>query len=365
MKFNVNREELAGKLASVSRAVANRSSLPILGNILVLADENGVFLKATNLEFGVVAKLNRSEVDELGSTTVPAKRFGEVVAALTGDDVDVSTDERSLTLKCGKQRNKFSTLPSDDFPIIGTGGKVLASFTNGLFSQLTKSVQSCFADDQARPALSGIRVVSNGETIKFEAADGFRLGQHQVEFKSDDFDLLVPGGSLIETMRFAGDDVVVRKEKNSIVLDFGDIVAVLQEIDARFPDTSNIVPKVAEDSFVITLNKSEFLSAIKAADVFAKDAAHTIRMQCSSEGITLKGISVESGENETEVSVTELKNGQDGFEIAYNATYMRDAVDSLHGNTANVLMTSKTSPLLVFGDNANHKHTIMPLHLGR
>ena len=82
MKVSVLQENLAHGLSIVARAVSPRSTLPVLGNILIATDEGRLRLSATNLELGITCWIG-AKIEEDGSTTVPARTFTDLVSYLT------------------------------------------------------------------------------------------------------------------------------------------------------------------------------------------------------------------------------------------------------------------------------------------
>ena len=84
MKVTVLQTNLAHGLSIVSRAVSPRSSLPVLGNILIATDEGRLRLSATNLEMGITCWIG-AKIEEEGSTTVPARTFSDLINTLPGD----------------------------------------------------------------------------------------------------------------------------------------------------------------------------------------------------------------------------------------------------------------------------------------
>src|SRR5574342_220575 len=97
MKVTVLQENLARVLSMVSKAVSPRSTLPVLANILIAADEGRLRLSATNLEIDITCWIP-ARIDEEGSTTVPARTFTDLVSTLPGDQVNLKLDMQTQTL---------------------------------------------------------------------------------------------------------------------------------------------------------------------------------------------------------------------------------------------------------------------------
>src|SRR5271157_4204029 len=119
MKLSCIQENLAKGLSVVSRAVAARSTLPVLGNILLASDNGRLRLSATNLELGITCWIG-AKIEEDGSTTIPAKTLVDLVNTLPPDKVDLSLVVRTQTinLSCGRIHANLKGIDAQEFPIL-------------------------------------------------------------------------------------------------------------------------------------------------------------------------------------------------------------------------------------------------------
>src|SRR5512139_1101979 len=119
MKVSCLQENLAKGLSIVSRAVAARSTLPVLGNIYLGTDQGRLKLAATNLEIGVTCWIG-AKVEEDGATTVPARTFVDLVNALPQGtvDMDLMVRTQTLTVTGGRLTNNLKGVDAQEFPII-------------------------------------------------------------------------------------------------------------------------------------------------------------------------------------------------------------------------------------------------------
>src|SRR4030065_1107659 len=117
MKLTVSQAQLAHGLGLVSRAVSPRSTLPVLGNILIASDEGRLRLSATNLELGITCWIP-ARIEQNGSTTVPARTFLDLVSTLPADQVMLSLDTRTQTLNVrgGTSTNDIKCIDAQEFP---------------------------------------------------------------------------------------------------------------------------------------------------------------------------------------------------------------------------------------------------------
>ena len=116
MKLTVSQAQLAHGLGLVSRAVSPRSTLPVLGNILLATDEGRLRLSATNLELGITCWIG-AQIEEEGCVTIPARIFGDLVTTLPGEKVNLALTARtqSLNVHCGTSNFDIKGIDARNF----------------------------------------------------------------------------------------------------------------------------------------------------------------------------------------------------------------------------------------------------------
>ena len=121
MLISCLQENLKRGLAVIGHAVAGKSTLPVLSNVLLSTDGGRLKLAATNLEIGITHWIG-AKVEEEGAVTVPAKLFTDVISGLPNDRVNLTLDARTQTLKveCGRFVNNIKGIEADEFPTIPT-----------------------------------------------------------------------------------------------------------------------------------------------------------------------------------------------------------------------------------------------------
>ena len=121
MRVSCLQENLSRGLSIVARAVASRSTLPVLGNVLVATDQGRLRLSATNLEMGISCWIG-AKVEEDGSTTVPARTFVDLVNTLPNDRVRDEFDGAHPITECAlrgiQQRHQVHRRPGVPAPCL-------------------------------------------------------------------------------------------------------------------------------------------------------------------------------------------------------------------------------------------------------
>lgn len=377
MKVTCLQENLSRGLGIVSRAVAQRSTLPVLANILLATEDGRLRLSATDLELGITCWIG-AKVEEEGSTTVPARTFVDLVNTLPNDQVRMSLNVRTQTLNVisGPFNNDIKCIDAQEFPPLPPD-----ELADGLplnvedLSEMIKQVAFAASTDEARPVLTGVLLEVDGGEMTMAAADGFRLSVRNAHLSSPaagGIAAIVPARALNELARILGDGeetvtMSMPPNRGQVIFRGVDVELVSQLIEGSFPDYKGIVPTGFATRTV--LSTSAFRKACKAADIFAREAAHSARLQISPGGelepgeLEISATAAETGSNETVVDAT--VDGEP-IEIAFNVRFLSDVLGVI--DTPNVALETSTaaSPGVIKPvGRDDFLHIIMPMHLGR
>ncbi|MEX1020042.1 MAG: DNA polymerase III subunit beta [Litorilinea sp.] len=401
MRVSCLQENLAKGLSIVSRAVSSRSTLPVLGNILIEAKNNELRLAATNLEIGVNCWIG-AKVEDEGAITVPARLLSEFVNSLPPERIDMELAVRTMTLhlKCANFDANMKGIDAADFPIIptaGTGDEIdenaetlegtrIELETDGL-RKMIDQVAFAASTDESRPTLTGVEVAFTPQRLAMAATDGYRLSVRSVAldtpFVDDTMTVIVPARSLGELARISADaddehpvQVIVTQARNQILFQiwgkseargaFHRVELVSQLIDAKFPDYRAIIPKNHTTRTVA--DTAGLLKAVRVALLFARDNANIIRMSIEPGGddehgvVKLTATSTEMGD-----SVNELQASVEGvdLDIAFNAKYLIDVLSQIDQPQVVIETTQSTRPGTIrplgMGED-EFLHVVMPMH---
>jgi DNA polymerase-3 subunit beta len=228
--------------------------------------------------------------------------------------------------------------------------------------------------DDARPVLTGVLVEIEGGEMTMAAADGFRLSVRSAHLSSPGGPIraIIPARALAELARIIGDgeetvSMTLPPNRGQVIFRSKNIELVSQLIEGSFPDFRSIIPSGHTTRTVIPT--SAFLKACKAADIFARESAHSARLRISPSSELEPGIvevsatAAETGSNETVVDAT--IEGEP-IEIAFNVRFLVDVLSVIGTPNVSLETTGTAAPgvLRPVGDK-EFLHVIMPMHLGR
>ncbi|MGD8605327.1 MAG: DNA polymerase III subunit beta [Anaerolineales bacterium] len=377
MKISCLQENLSKGLSTVARAVAPRSTLPVLGNVLVASDDGRLRLSATNLELGITCWIG-AKIEEEGATTVPARTFVDLVNTLPNDKVNMELTVRTQTLNvhCGAFNNDIKCIDAQEFPPLPPAdveGELTLNVDD--LREMIGQVTFAASVDDARPVLTGVLLEVDSGKLTMAAADGFRLSVRTAHLTSPaegPIRAIIPARALSELARVLGDGeetvtMSLPPNRGQVIFRAKNIELVSQLIEGTFPDYEGIIPSGYASRSV--LSTQSFLKACKAADIFARESAHSARLRITPGSELEPGIvevtatSAETGSNETMVDAT-IEG--DPIEIAFNVRFLVDVLSVI--DTPNVALETNNSSSPGVLRPVGHEdflHVIMPMHLGR
>jgi DNA polymerase-3 subunit beta len=381
MKVSVSQQSLAHGLNIVSRAVAPRSTLPVLSNILVATDEGRLRLSATNLEMGITHWIG-SRIDEDGSITVPARTFTDLVSTLPNDQVwlTLNTRTQTLTMRCGTSCADIKGIDAQEFPPMPVSDPAKGIQLNVAdLKEMIQQVVFAASTDEARPVLMGVLVTVTGEQITLAAADGFRISERKATLAnpvSQPVTALIPARALNELGRIAsvGDaatseqtvSMILPPGRNQVIFRLKDVELVAQLIEGNYPDYRQVIPRATKTRTVIST--TALLKACKQAEIIAREGSNVARLNICPAGELQPGtveITAESEETGTSENKVEASVEGSPLLIAFNVRFLREVLENIKTPNVSLETNLSNTPGVIrpVGEDTFF-HVIMPMHLG-
>lgn len=375
MRVSCLQENLAKGLSIVSRAVATRSTLPVLSNILLATDQSRLKLSATNLEISINCWVG-AQVAQEGATTVPARLLSDLVSSLPPERIDLEliTRTQTLNLKSGRFEANIKGIDAQEFPIIIVPEENERIHVEAeLLRQVIDQVAFAAATDESRPVLTGVLMETISDKLTLVAADSYRLSVRSIPLEGgpqQPLSVIVPARALQELRRIGAEsdgsvEILISPNRNQVFFHMQDVDLVSQLIEGTFPDYKQIIPKSYNTR--TTVSTQDFLKAVRMAFIFARDSANITRLQISPGGgvrpdrLIIMASSSEHGDNVSELDAT-IEGAQ--LEIAFNARYLMDVLGVI--DTAQVVLETRdlSSPGVIRPvGGGDFTHIIMPLHI--
>lgn len=306
-------------------------------------------------------------VDEAGAVCVSAKLLHDVVSALPDGQITFDVDGTMLVLKQAASEWRFPVLPTDQYPDTPeVKAKSQLTLKMSEFREAIAGVNFAVGDDTGRQVLTGVLMMYDGKVLTLVATDTHRLAVMKIEREGigSETNAVVPERALraIKNLPLGDDDnIVLQFDEQRICVDAGNAIVTGQLLAGTFPNWERVVPQEHTRTWVV--DRSELYDNVKRAMIIARNSANRVRFKGDGEQVKIFVRSEDQGEAREQVAAV-TKNGD--LEIAFNGSFILDALNSFRGEGIRAEMTEASRPA-VFSEveeGKNHFCVIMPMALG-
>lgn len=368
MKLETKREVLLKPLQHVIGVVERRQALPILANVLAIAQQQELTLTATDLEVKLSAR-TRLPVEEAGEITLPARKLLDILRALPEDaDVSFCLERQHAVIRCGRSRFSLATLPAADFP---TGedfpfeGQRIQLLQNALKTLLERT-HFAVAQQDVRYYLNGLLLHLQEGRLRAVATDGHRLAlcdtAAEVDSSADPRQVIVPRKGVQELLRLLANSdttVVLQVGANHIEVVVDDITFTSKLIEGKFPDYQRVIP--AQNEHPIIADRLALRAALTRTAILSSEKYRGVRLRVEPGVIYIQANNPEQEEAEEELQVG---YGGSPLEVGFNVVYLLDALSAIDSDSVKIFLTDANNSCLIQEmEGETCKYVIMPMRL--
>ncbi len=367
MDWHINRETLLSALTKASGISEKKTTMQILGNVLVEASEDhAITFSATDLDISLRTQVE-GEVDTPGRTTVSARKFLELVKELSHETIHCRLGEdQRLTVSGGHTRYRLATMRPEDFPhfTVVDPDKTFSVDTKVLAAALSRTLYTVPLDEDplSIPGLYWQLIDSN--TLRFVGSDGHRLAYDQISFPAEELlsgqpGITVPRKGIQEMLKILekADEATLGLHESRVFLRTGDTYLSIQLLEDEFPQYDMIIPE--DRSGFFEADREIFHAALKRMAVVADQTWIFVRFIVHPNLLVLEAGNPELITAQDEIPVN--SSGEE-FTVAFNVRYVLDAVQSLRSSSIRFeWLDSLKGCLFLEPDNPDCLALVMPM----
>ncbi|MBL8160182.1 DNA polymerase III subunit beta [Candidatus Saccharibacteria bacterium] len=362
MKLTVTQEKLARALGTVGRVASAKTSLPILGNILLRAENNRLLLAATNLEIAITEYVG-GKVDQEGGFTVPARLMSEFITSLPAGNVDMMLEGTTLHIKSGGYSSKINGMHADEFPDLpGIEAMTELEVDAKLLKRAIQQVVLVASHDDTRPTLTGVYWHSHEGALYMAATDGYRLAERRLlDTFEGEVAAIIPASALAEVVRALSDDVAmvaILLDETQVRLRLGDVEITSKLIDGKYVDYRQLVPTSSDT--VVEIDKQDFIRITKVASLFARESGGGVTIDAVHDdaAVRIHSIASQLGENTSEANAQVTSDGK----VTLNSRYLIEGLGCIDDSPVTFSFSGKLAACILRAKNdQGYMHIIMPL----
>jgi DNA polymerase-3 subunit beta len=354
MELSISKRDFLRGLARTHAVADRKSSMPILSNVLLAADDSGLLrFAATDLYLAVSASAEAA-VKHAGTVALSARTLFEIVKNLPEGEVKLSIDKQNaVQLRSGKIKFRIPGMPGEDFPPLPSAGEgAFAELDVNLLTQLIALTQYSMSSDDTRPHLAGALFECDGTSVRMVTTDGHRLSKAELPHQSaNSFSILVPQKGIAELRRLLEDAKSERRPPVDRSLDKGergklsaeeplsvgvatvggnaffrghDVQLSVKLADEQFPPYAKVIPQ--SHSRRVVASRELLVDSLKRISLVASDKSGGVRLMLEPGKLEIVSENPDVGEGSEELDVDFMG---EKVAIGFNARYLLEALSAL------------------------------------
>lgn len=325
MKFTFDKDSLLKEIAIAQEIIATKNALSILSNVLLIADENSLTIKATDIKVNFETKIP-VEVQEQGSTTILCDKFLSILSSLPSGDIEFQQKDIKIIITPISKKAKFQlkSIASDTYPEFNTSANITYfDFPSKEFKEMINQTVFAISDDETRYFMNGVYFEKTDDALHMVATDGRRLAFSTKPFSgSVDFTpAIIPQKILHIINKRASDEglISIGVGEKIIFIKFGNYEFSSLLIEGQFPNYKRVIPET--HTHTCEVEKSELIEALKRVSLLVEQKSRRVYLTLNSGTLTIS-----SQETEIGTAKEEIPCKYDGEEIiiALNYVYIEE-----------------------------------------
>jgi DNA polymerase-3 subunit beta len=368
MKLTISKEQLIAGLQAVQNIVSNRTTLPVLSNVLLRAEGNRLDLTATDLDVTISSAVEAT-VERPGAITLPAKKLFGIVRELPTQSIELDLDDKNMCrITSGASYYKIHGLPPEEFPAMpkfAENRKI--TIAQDKLRGLLKKTSFAISTDESRFVLNGIFVSLKEHTLTLVATDGRRLAlaEEGVDIPANSQgECIIPSKAINELNRLlqTQNEVEIKFTDNQVAFTlqgekgFATII-ISKLIEGNYPNYKQVIPGECKER--VPLVREEFLQALRRAEIMTSEKSNSVKLNFTKNKVEITANTPEVGEARESIAVN--YKGPD-MAIAFNPTYMMDPLKALDNDEVYLELIDELSPGLI-KINGPFLYVLMPMRM--
>jgi DNA polymerase-3 subunit beta len=342
MKLVLSRNELWQGIDTVLEAVPSKPPMPMLANILMVADAEGLSLSATDLDLSIRTRV-AAQVEREGSIGVPARMLAEITREWPEATLSVEVTDLNLRLEGpvgsgagGQGTYSLAGVAADEFPVFpeqlaGTTLELAgaAGLSAATIAEMIQRTAFAVSREDTRPVLNGAlwRIDSGGMLLV--ATDAHRFAYYRcsvdlaAQLGSTTCNAIVPAAAMAQMNKLlpgAAQRTALVFGDTNLMLDLGATQLVTRLIAGPYVDYQQVIPRGNDRRLRVAT--AEFLPAVRRVSTLASAYTHQIRLALRPGMVELSANSPEVGGDALEVIPAEYDG--EPMQTGYNAQYLME-----------------------------------------
>lgn len=348
MKLTVHRDVFAEAVGFAARLLPQRTTLPILGGVLISASDGSVTFSSFDYEVSARTTIV-ADVQHPGTTLVSGRLLSDIAQRLPQQDVTLELEGSTVHVRCGTAKFSLLTMPLEEYPPLPEVTGHVGTVSGSDFAESVAQTTPASSRDDVTPVITGVLLHVEGSTLHMMATDRYRVAVRTVSWSaqgsgSDDLSALIPARTLSEigktfahaetltiTIASGGD-----RELVAFSADQKTVTSLL--IKGSFPPVQRLFPETVENYAVV--NVQELIEATRRVSLVVEREA-PLRFSFSVDGVLLEALG--SDQAQASESIDAHLVGEECV-VSLKPQFLIDGLTHTHSEFARIGFTTTDNP---------------------
>ena len=355
MRFTIKREEFLKGLTIANRAVASKAAVPVLLNLKIELNENGLFITGSNYEITIKTfvpyRFNEMEIIrnyKEGATLINAKIITDIARKIESEELTFDVvDSTIATISDGRSEYKLNCIRPEEYPDLDlepNGTEVAISKED--FDALVSQTAFAASTKEQRPILTALNLEAENGILTATATDSARLARKQIRIEDGiNFVANVPARMMVEVDHLLDniDHVIVAFSDKKALFTLDRTIVATRLVAGDYPNTKNIVPRIT--NYVLEVNSSDLLKAIDRANILSIDRENVVDLSMDENGIEISAKSSQMGSATERIDLFKYE-GQP-LKVSFNSEFVNAAVKALGSRDVTFAFVGEMKPFVL------------------
>ena len=350
MRLTIPQPQFLKNLQTVEHAVNERSTLPILANVLLETAGSELILTATDLDVGIQCRFPLNQPVEQGSVALPARKLTTIIRELPDDIVVLEAKKNhTATVNCGTSSFRIPGLPAEDFPVLPLmegveGVKIPQTLLKSLVTQTSYAMSM----EEMRFILNGALLATQKNQLIMAATDGRRLAVANAPITAgkQSLNVVIPSKAIRELGRLLQEDSeeveIIPLKDNQLTFRFGHVTVVTRLIEGQFPAYDKVIPALTKNT--VTCRRQELINAIRRAGLMTTATSQAVVFELGRDRLVVSKESAELGSAREELSVS---YAGEPMLVAFNPEFWLDVLKVLPHDEIAIEVSGADRPAVI------------------
>jgi DNA polymerase-3 subunit beta len=373
MEITIKRQDLLRELTATQSVVERKTTIPILSNFLLEADNDKLTITGTDLDQSMKTSC-AAKVKKPGSCTIPARKLYDYIKLLGDGDISIKLLENHwVQIRAGRSNTKMVGMARANFPQVPEFPETsLTKIPTSSLKNLISKTIFAISNEESRYTLNGALLVLKAESLTMVATDGHRLAHIEKSGESlsnisGEKRTLIPRKALqeLQSLLAASEDEYLEfaDDEQTLFFRIGHRTLTSRKLTGQFPNYEAVMPR--DNNKFVVVRSEDLASSIQRVAQFADERSGAIKIRLEQNELKISSSSTDAGESE---DVIETPYNFDPLVVGFNSAYLLDFLKAT-GNSGEVRLEFKDAQSAGQmrpedgSDEYKYRYIIMPMRI--